>query len=115
MYVQMIRKGIEFDARHALLKLDRDGYSDWRGDPDYRTLKEIFDHHLNKFLAMTEGLDDDEIKNERRRLLEELTEIVAAKAPTKYERELLHREADALLSCYLEEGLMIIPTSGPSR
>jgi hypothetical protein len=71
MYVEMLRRGIEWDAEAA--------FNNPPEPTEYQTkwdvVSETFDNYFDKFLHITNGFDTPEVIEQRLNLLENLKEI----------------------------------------
>jgi hypothetical protein len=71
MYVEMLRRGIEWDAERAFNNpKEPTGY-----EREWDIIVDTFDNHFDKFLHMTKDFDTSEVIEQRVTLLENLKEI----------------------------------------
>lgn len=71
MYLEMLRRGIEWDAEVDFKNpAEPTGY-----DREFDIVTQTFDNHFEKFLHMTKDFDTPEVIEQRAALLENLREI----------------------------------------
>lgn len=71
MYLEMMRRGIEFDAEHAFQNLPEP--RDWQTTWD--VIDDTYLHFFDKFLHMTDGYETAEVAEHRKELLHALNRI----------------------------------------
>lgn len=98
MILEMMRRGIEFDAEQAFKRVREPG--------EYETVEEVsievMETHFDKFLVMTKGFDTQEVVEQRNQLLKNLAVITIHNSNYVGIRETVSKEVERLRSMHAQ-------------
>lgn len=107
MIVEMLRRSVQYDAEQALDKVEKN-FSEDRDEFELMGL--VRDYH-DKFMFMTETVDSDEVREQRRALLDALGEKAVKLSTTKWAVGQVTEFVDAIRKDAEDRGLF--PSEAP--